>query len=72
MEVAAYHHFKIAAIAPADEEKEEEEEEFYPAQYVTAVRFRITVKRMLTDFVQGCYALGVQPSVPHRVRSGYF
>ena len=33
-----------------------------PMQYVTAVRYRVTVKRLLREFVEECVALGIQPS----------
>ena len=34
----------------------------YLTEYLTAVRYRITVKRMLVDFVLGSRAIGVEPS----------
>jgi hypothetical protein len=45
-----------------EEEEEEEEDTEGVSQYLTAVRYRITVKRMLDDFVKGSLAIGIEPS----------
>ena len=44
------------------EEEEGEEDTEGVLQYLTAVRYRITVKRMLDDFVKGSLAIGIEPS----------
>ena len=45
-----------------DEDDEDEDEAIGVMQYVTAVRYRIAVKRILREFVEGCQELGVEPS----------
>ena len=45
-----------------DEEEDDEFEDVGPMQYVTAVRYRVTVKRLLRQFLDECLELGVQPS----------
>ena len=49
-------------FAFASEQDEDAECDPGPEEYATALRYRLTVKRMLADFVVECESMGVPPS----------